>query len=59
MISLLRATVDSRREEGEGEEEEEEAEVGLEALKQTAFKSKQNELAVWRAVETIVCDKLK
>ena len=56
-------------EEGNGEEqrrkrrmetgEEEEAEVGLEMLKQTAFKSKQNELAVWRAVETIVCDKLK
>ena len=48
--------MDSRR---EREGEEEEAEVGLEMLKQTAFKSKQNELAVWRAVETIVCDKLK
>lgn len=56
MMGLLRVTVN----EGPNlqDEEEEEITMGLEALKQTPFRSKENELKVWRTIETLVTSKL-
>ena len=55
MIGLLRATFDKR----ERKEDKEEVGVTYEMLKQTGFISRDNELDVWRAIDTLVGDKLK
>jgi hypothetical protein len=57
MLGLLRATVETSSQ--KREESEEEITMGLEALKQTAFKSKENELLVWQAIDGLMTDKLR
>ena len=54
MISLFRVTVQPA-----SHDSEEEITMGLEALKQTPFQSKTNEVLVWRLIEGLVTDRLR